>query len=86
MGVETGNINIDKIACAVVIYGTRLTECEVYETFIRRNLQSLDCLLVFDNSPAKLCLRMSVCQTEYSSIIGILQIRACQPIITRRLR
>ena len=54
MGVETGNINIDKIACAVVIYGTRLTECEVYETFIRRNLQSLDCLLVFDNSPASL--------------------------------
>lgn len=40
-----------KIVCTVVIYGVKISECEVYKTFIKKNLDKIDCLFVFDNSP-----------------------------------
>lgn len=40
----------EAIAIAVVIYGSKLTECNVYKTLIRNNADKIDCLLVFDNS------------------------------------
>lgn len=40
----------EAIAIAVVIYGSKLTECNVYKTLIKNNADKIDCLLVFDNS------------------------------------
>lgn len=48
-----GNHLKRKIACAVVIYGARLSDCEVYNTLIGDGMGDIDCLLVFDNSPER---------------------------------
>lgn len=36
----------EAIAIAVVIYGSKLTECNVYKTLIKNNADKIDCLLV----------------------------------------
>ncbi len=48
------------IACAVVIYRSALTDCNVYKTFISKNLDTIDCLMVFDNSPESLFENISL--------------------------
>lgn len=49
----TRNNNPASIAVVVVIYGSKLTNCNVYNTLIKNNIDNISCLLVFDNSQTK---------------------------------
>lgn len=62
---ESNAIATDKIVCAVVIYGTKLTDCEVYQTFIEENLGNIDFLLVFDNTSTSLYEDINGVRGEY---------------------
>lgn len=53
------------IVCAVVIYRSALTDCNVYKTFISKNLDTIDCLMVFDNSPESLFESISLAKGIY---------------------
>ncbi len=56
------------IVCAVVIYGTKFTHCEVYRTFVKDNLDTLDCLFVFDNSPISMHEDVKLTKGEYKYV------------------
>lgn len=49
--MNTDNTLFKNCALAVVIYGRKLSLCNVYKTFIKPNADKIGCLLVFDNSP-----------------------------------
>ncbi len=56
------------IVCTVVLYRKTLLESEVYKTLLRDNVQHIDCLLVFDNSPEKRTVEMSLPHGEFHYI------------------
>lgn len=43
--------NIQEIAIAVIIYRSKLSQCNTYKTFLAPNTDRIDCLLIYDNSP-----------------------------------
>lgn len=65
MNKNMSEIKKDTIVCAVVIYHSKLTDCNVYKTFIGKILDAIDCLMVFDNSPESLYEDISLAKGVY---------------------